>query len=170
MLYDTWAVLNVLLYTQIASCLSVPSNTSSASLYPSYPATNEIKCYTPGDGREPTTVDDCRPVLKFLRTLPNYRKVQDFMEDRSPKQPSKPPYIWHTEDSNCAIQIASGNPLAVDWFSFEEARALATEILEACQAHGGLGGYAPIGEYRTGWDVKVVGYKYPPDGNETTVS
>ena len=52
--------------------------------------------------------------------------------------------------------------MTIDDFSFEQARALATEILEVCQDRGGRGGYAPIG-HGIGWRVCVIGFKLGPD-------
>jgi len=150
---------------QIATCLSLPMNSTSLSLHPPFLETTDIRCFGPGTGRLPITVDSCRSTLNHLRGLPNYRKVQDFIEDRCPKVPDKPPYVWHAKASDCAIQIASGDPLVIDRFSFEQARALLTEAIEVCQAQGGYGGFAPIGR-RIGWEVKAIGYRYePPDMN-----
>ena len=59
------------------------------------------------------------------------------------------------------MQIASGDPATVDAFSFEQARALALEILEVCKDHGGFGGVAPIGR-GVGWSVAVVGFGILP--------
>jgi len=82
------------------------------------------------------------------------------MENRFPEQPSEPPYTWHGEASNCAVQIASGDPLIIDKFSFAEARALATEVIEVCEERGGCGGYALIGRDRAGWEVKAIGFSF----------
>lgn len=109
-----------------------------------------------------TDVAGCRPTLNYFRTFPNYRLVQDFIENRKPKMPSKPPYAVHHVLSNCAVQIAPDNPGVVDDFSFQQARALATEILETCVDHGGRGGTAPIG-HGLGWRVTVIGYGLPPE-------
>lgn len=137
----------------------LPTNNTSTSL----PAPiGAIECFTYEQGREPTNVDGCRPTLNYIRTFPKYRVIQDFMEDRYPKLPFKPPYALHHVHSNCAVQIASESPYIIDDFSFEQARALATEILEVCLNHGGYGGFAPIG-HGVGWRVAVVGWKLSPD-------
>ena len=84
------------------------------------------------------------------------------MEGRYPKNPYKPPYAVHQIHSNCAIQIAATNPTIIDDFSFEQARALAIEILEVCEDHGSHGGVAPIG-HGVGWTVSVIGWTLLPD-------
>lgn len=65
------------------------------------------------------------------------------------------------------MQIASEDAETVDSFSFEQARALAIEILEVCKDHGGYGGSAPIG-HEVGWSVSVVGYAVTPDPPDRT--
>lgn len=141
--------------------ISVPTNSTSTPPLPPSPI-GAIECFQSEQGRQPTDVNGCRPTLNYIRTFPNYRLIQDFMEDRYPKLPSKPPYAVHHVHSNCAVQIASGSPYTIDDFSFEQARALATEILEVCLDHGGHGGWAPIG-HGVGWRVGVIGWKLPPD-------
>ena len=79
-----------------------------------------------------------------------------------PRDPTKPPYIIHHELSDCAIHIAASNPAIEDRFSFEQARALATDILETCKDQDGRGGSAPIGR-GLGWRVTVIGYKFSPN-------
>ena len=143
--------------------LSVPTNSTNAPPRPPRPPApiGVIQCFQQSQSHVHTDVDGCRPTLNYIRTFPNYRRVQDFMEERYPKIPSKPPYAIHHEGSNCALQIASDNPLTIDDFSFEQARALATEILEVCQDRGGRGGFAPIG-HGVGWRVCVIGFKLGP--------
>ena len=141
--------------------ISVPTNnTTTPPLLPAPVGT--IECFASGQGRPSTDVDGCRPTLNYFRTFAKYRVIQDFMEDRYPKLPSKPPYAVHHIHSNCAVQIASEDPYTLDTFSFEQARTLATEILEICQDHGGHGGVAPIG-HGIGWRVSVIGFKLDPD-------
>ena len=139
----------------------VLTNITNAATVPPAPI-GSIECFRDGQGRMATDVDGCRPTLNHFRTFLNYRRLQDFIEGQCPKSPSKPPYAVHHLQSNCAVQIASGNPNIRDDFSFEQARALATEILEECQDRGGRGGFAPIG-HGVGWRVAVIGFKLPPD-------
>ena len=147
--------------------VSVPINDTDDPLVVPPTAIGEIECFHSGQDRPFTNVEGCRPTLNYFRTFPNYRLVQDFMEARYPKLPSKPPYAVHHTRSNCAVQIASTSPLVIDKFSFEQARALATEILEMCEDSGGHGGVAPIG-HGTGWRVAVVGYVLHPHSIDTT--
>ena len=140
--------------SDVVQQISVPTNSTNAI--------GVIECFTFSRGRKTTNVSGCRPTLNYFRGFPNYRKIQDFMEDRYPKNPYKPPYSVHQTQSNCAIQIASENPTIIDDFSFEQARALAIEILEVCEDHGSYGGVAPIG-HGVGWTVSVIGFTAPPD-------
>lgn len=136
--------------------VDLPSNVT-ASL-PSTLSSTGIFCYEYMPGRETTYIDGCRPTLNSLRSFPRYRTVQYFQEGRYPKEPSKPPYLLHTNDSTCALQISCGTAGITDKFSFEQARALATDIVEDCQKQGGYGGVARIGR-GIGWSVKVIGYR-----------
>ncbi|KAF6225355.1 hypothetical protein HO173_012793 [Letharia columbiana] len=146
--------------------ISVPTNSTTAPPLPP-PPIGAIECFSSGVDRKATDVDGCRPTLNHFRTFPNYRLIQDFMEGRYPKLPSKPPYAIHQTQSTCAVQIASGDSYTIDDFSFEQARALATEILEVCQDHGGCGGFAPIG-HGVGWKVVVIGFTLPPGPPDRT--
>ena len=150
----------------IVQRISIPTNSTKAPPLPPAPI-GFIECFQDGQGRVTTDVDGCRPTLNYFRSFPAYRRIQDFKEGRWPKLPSKPPYAIHHELSNCAVQIASDDPSIIDDFSFEQARALATEILEVCRDHGGFGGFAPIGHGR-GWRVSVIGFRLPPDPPDGT--
>lgn len=121
-----------------------------------YTRTN-ILCFEAARGRETTSIDGCRPTLNSLRGFPHYRLAQLFQETRYPKEPSTPPYMLNVKDSTCAIQLACGSATIIDRFSFEQVRALATDIVEDCQTQGGYGGVAPLGT-GVGWTVKVIGY------------
>lgn len=145
----------------IVQQISVFTNRTNTPPQPPAPI-GVIECFLPARGRSVTDVDGCRATLNHFRSFPKYRLFQNFMEGRYPKLPSTPPYAVHHIHSNCAVQIASGNRYTIDDFSFEQARALATEILEICQDHGGLGGAAPIG-HGVGWTVTVIGWSLPPD-------
>ena len=114
-----------------------------------------ITCYNSGDR---TTVAGCRPVLNYFKDFPHYKTIQPFQEDRSPVLAGgrKPPLLIYARDVNCAIEVASKNPLIVDAFSFQEVRAKATEIVEDCQSAGGHGGWSPIGR-GIGWHIRVIG-------------
>ena len=147
--------------SDVVQQISVPTNSTNAPPLPPAPI-GVIECFTSAQGRRTTTVSGCRPTLNYFRGFPDYRKIQDFMEDRYPKNPSKPPYAVHQIHSDCAIQIAAANPTIIDDFSFEQARALAIEILEVCEDHGSRGGVAPIG-HGVGWRVSVIGWTLPPD-------
>lgn len=128
---------------------------------------NTVMCMTSDDpSSRPTTIDGCRPNLNWIRTLPNYRRIQDFQENWGPKLRftgglEKPPFTWHVLGSDCAVQVASGNPAVIDHFSFEQVRTLATDIIEECKLGGGKGwghgGIAPIGR-GLGWTVAVSGF------------
>lgn len=145
---------------------SVPTNDTNA---PPLPRTGlgAIECFQESSSRRTTDVDGCRPTLNYFRSWPNYRSLQEFREQYNPKLPSKPPYAVHHEHSNCAVQIASNGPNVADDFSFEQARALATEILEVCRDRGGRGGFAPIGQ-RSRWRVTVIGFRLPPGPPDQT--
>ena len=118
---------------------------------------NNIICYNSDHGRQPITVDTCRPTLTVLRQFPTYRTVQRFKENKEPRLPNTPPYVINPDGTNCAIEISARLDEIEEKFSFEQARTLATTILEDC-ASPGYGGQTPIGLLRNGWWVKVVGF------------
>lgn len=141
------------------------TNTTPISTPPPPAPIGVIECFPPHPSRPKTDVDGCRFTLNYIRSFPNYRKIQDFLVGWYPKVPSKPPYAVHDKRSNCAVQIDTSDPRIADDFSFEHVRALATEILEVCRDKGGRGGFAPIG-HGVGWRVAVVGFVAPRPGDE----
>lgn len=168
-LHDLRALLHTPNHPPPSSLLIVPPQTSSNStrthinpLPPPPGPIGVIECWPPRPDRPETDVDGCRLTLNAIRAFPDYRKIQDFLIGWYPKLPSKPPYAVHHDRSNCAIQIDSSDPRIADDFSFEQVRALATEILQVCSDKGGRGGFAPIG-HGIGWRVAVVGFVAPPD-------
>lgn len=140
----------------LALLLTLWSYTTSSLSLPL--AANRITCFEGGQGRTHTSVDGCRPTLNYLRTLPGYRKPEQFQKDKHPKIPSTspgqrfrtPPFVWHLSSSDCILQIDTVDPSVVDRFTFEQARALATDVLEDCQKTGGFGGFADLGR-GIGW-------------------
>lgn len=54
------------------------------------------------------------------------------------------------------MKIASFDSRVPDLFSFEQVRQAATDILEDCEARGGVGGVMTIGR-GVGWTVAVIG-------------
>lgn len=136
--------------------LLIPSNPNLASLNTStLISPQSIYCYEPLRGRLHTTLDGCRPSLNEIRTFPRYHKKQDFVRERWPKEPHRPPYLVHNEGSDCSIKIDTSDAREAEIFSFEQARQLATDILEEC-ASTGVGGATPIGR-AVGWYVQVIG-------------
>lgn len=131
-------------------------NVTSAVFSPSRPT---LHCYEARPGRPRTSIDGCRPTLNQIKTFPEYRRVQEFLEGWYPKFPQKPPYAVHHEDSDCAIKIASFRAKEPDLFSFEQVRILAQEILQDCEENG-TGGIARIGR-GVGWTVAVIGTEEP---------
>jgi len=146
---------NEAITARVGADFALPSN--STVFLPGGSSRTNILCFEAAQGRETTSIDGCRSTLNYLRGLPHYRLAQLFQERRYPKEPSTPPYIFHVRDSNCAIQLACGSTTIIDRFSFEQVRALATDIVEDCQTKGGYGGVAPLGS-GVGWTVKVIGH------------
>ena len=159
------------LWVSKVSSLSLPPNATA----PAYTLSRTgHHCHGPGDNRVSVTMEDCRPLFNWVRTLPNYALEQDFQEYRKPRLPNRnpptPPYTWWDEVRHCALRIIVGSPFLVDNFSFKQARALATELIEECQDYGGFGGSAVIGKNRVGWTVVAIGIDLEPEpgGNDTT--
>lgn len=154
----------ILLYvwTYIVTTLSVPL------------ATHRITCFRENPGRTRTTVEGCRPTLNHLKTIPNWKQPQQFEMHISPRVPAMrpgappiaPPFIWHVVGSNCILEIDTIQPNVVDRFSFEQARALAQNVLDYCQDFGGFGGFTDLGRW-VGWQVTVLGLALPRAGNSS---
>ncbi|KAL2037096.1 hypothetical protein N7G274_010223 [Stereocaulon virgatum] len=143
--------------TAISQSLA-PTTTTTTT----YSRPNGIICYKYGDRKHvPVKIADCRPLFNSLKSLPGYRHVQPFVERQTPilpmKRPRTPPYIWHDEGTFCTVEIMVNDTRVVDKFSFEQARSLATEILQDCES--GWGGESVIGEKQEGWYVRVLGIK-----------
>lgn len=126
----------------------------SASL--SEPPSHEITCFHPATGLSHTTLETCLPSLTTLGQFPNSRQIQQFLSYRYPEKPYPPPLTVWEPGSTCAIRIAATDPDLVDYFSFNQVRRLATEILGVCRDDGGVGGSAPLGN-ELGWSVQVIG-------------
>ena len=75
------------------------------------------------------------------------------------KRPATPPYMWHDEKTFCTVEIRVNDTRVIDKFSFEQARSLATDILQDCESTGGWGGESIIGEKKEGWYVRTLGIK-----------
>ncbi|KAL9123890.1 MAG: hypothetical protein Q9217_006725 [Psora testacea] len=134
------------------------------------PPSNEIICFEASPHRYRTTVTGCRPTLNEFRTYPEYARRQTFREAEYgyPRLPHPPPYVLHQAGSDCAILLGSDNEGVMGYFSFKDARTLATEIIEYCQDAGGFGGSAAIGppdpEGLGRWAVTVMGTRRVSDG------
>jgi len=169
-----WAVALFLIWTHTISGSSLPIDAASSdiSMWPGLPITNDIQCFDASLTGIQTTVDGCRPTLNHLRTIPGYSRVQAFQSAKAPKiavrmvdgseQIITPPFEFHVVGSNCVLRISTINIRAMDSFSFLQARATATDILQHCEDLGEpYGGIANLGRGR-GWQVQVVGYDLPP--------
>ena len=134
--------------------INIPASLDLVNASAASPVNAQVTCFHDG---LTTNVTGCRPTLNYIRTFPDYKKVQPFLEHKSPKVPNKPPMIIFHRESTCAIEISAQNPQYEDRFSFEQVRALATDIVEECQVEGGYGGYAFIGKKKW-WAIKVIGF------------
>lgn len=159
--------------------LAIDATSSSTSMWPGLPTTKDIQCFNAGRTGIQTTVDGCRPTLNQLRTISGYSLVQAFQSDKAPKvtvrtvdggeQILKPPFNFHVVGSNCLLRIGTINIGTVDTFSFLQARAAATNILQHCEDLGEpYGGKADLGR-GNGWDVQVVGYDPDTPSRNRTV-
>ena len=135
-------------------------------------------CYTPGASRLPITVADCRDTLKIVRSMPDYRRVQEFQRQKKPLIPEEgrrrfrtPPFLFNAEDTLCGLEISDKFGGVIDKFSFEQVRNLAQDIVEECNAPGkpGYGGQWSIGE-KGYWQIRVFGINDDPDDPPTDVT
>ena len=151
------------LWISTAISQSLAPTTTTAGNPTTYPRPNGITCYEQGEKHAPIKIADCRGLLNNLKSIPGYRRVQPFIERQMPvlptKRPGTPPYIWHDESTFCTVEIRVNDTRVIDKFSFEQARSLATEILQDCESSGGWGGESVIGEKQEGWYVRTVGIK-----------
>lgn len=168
-----WTLALFLIWIHTISGLFLPINqtSSSISMWQDLPITNDIECFDTSQTGRRTTVDGCRPTLNHLRTIPGYSRVQAFQSGKAPKisvplpdggeHILAPPFNFHTIGSNCALGIGTINIREVDAFSFLQARATATNILQHCEDLGQpYGGIANLGR-GNGWRVQVIGYNAP---------
>lgn len=160
-----------LLWANTASGFIIHLNRTEALFNGKTATAANIECFPAESWRATTDIDGCRPTLNILKRLPNYKRVQDFIEYRIPKDPGPPPYTWHYVASSCVVRTASMDPMARDAFSFEGVRALATEIIEYCGDHGrgGSGGFARIG-HASRFQVQVFGFKLRPPTADTNTA
>lgn len=123
-----------------------------------------ILCYDSGPGRTSTSLRTCSPVLLHIRHLPSYWRSQYFQEGRYPTSPHPPPYMFYKLEADCAIQVGAGQRQVTDFFSWEQVRASAIEILVECEGRGGFGGVMPLGS-GVGWTIKLIGIVHSPEGD-----
>ena len=134
--------------------------------------TDHIHCFPSGDFK--TSLAGCRPSLNYIRAFPAYSLRQIFQMGRSPSipepgsHPVKPPIIVYVDDADCAISIACKEPFRQDTFSWQQVRAAALAIEEACEDDPGYGGWAPVGA-GVGWEVRVLGFRDEVRGVNGTV-
>jgi hypothetical protein len=97
--------------------------------------------------------------------------MQEFKEDRLPNLPGgiTPPLLIGAEDTTCEVVIEARLAGIVEEFSFEQARTLATSIIEECSSEGepGYGGESPIGRKLEGWVVRAKGSGVDTSHNST---
>lgn len=163
----TVALLLIWIHPTSGLFLPIDETSSSTSMWPGLPMTNDIRCFNASRTGMQTTVDGCRPTLNHLRTIPGYRSVQAFQSGKAPKVTVQtvdhgehilvPPFNFHMIGSNCVLRIGTINAREVDSFSFLQARATATDILQRCEDLGEpYGGEADLGR-GNGWEVRIVG-------------
>ena len=73
---------------------------------------DNIECLPARPSRIPTTVDGCRSTLNLIRGLPNYKRIQDFIEYRLPREPGPPPYCllicaWRTNTNTRSVSLGT---------------------------------------------------------------
>ncbi|KAL8856632.1 MAG: hypothetical protein Q9178_006788 [Gyalolechia marmorata] len=131
-------------------------------------AAPRITCFRADPDRTRTTVEGCRATLNHLKTIPNWKQPRQFETNKSPvipatrpgARPIAPPFLFHVVGSDCVLEIDTVIPNAIDRFSFEQARALAQNLLDDCQDFGGFGGFTDLGR-GVGWQVTVLGVDLP---------
>ena len=131
---------------------------------------SEITCFDDTKDSKPTTIPGCQPSLTTLRRYPNFGKRQTFVtgEFNRPKRPSEPPYNIYSIGSNCEIELKSYVDNVRAYFSFSDAKNLATNILQHCEETSfKRGGFAIIGKDKEGepipvWAVSVIGRDVRP--------
>ena len=151
--------LQLCVWTYTAATLSLPI------------AAPRITCFRADPDRTRTTVEGCRATLNHLKTIPNWKQPLQFETNKSPRIPARmrgappiaPPFIFHVVGSDCLLEIDTVIPNVIDRFSFEQARALAQDVLDDCQDFGGFGGFTDLGT-GVGWQVTVFGLILPRPG------
>ena len=135
-------------------------------------------CYDPSPTRMAVTVNDCREAFRIIRSMPNYRRVQEFERKKKPLIPVEgrrefraPPFLIAPEDTKCALEINDIMPGFVDKFSWEQVKELGQDILEECNSPGmpGYGGQSRIGENNR-WKVRIFGIGEDPDDPPTNIT
>ena len=115
------------------------------------------QCFDVGE-YHPTNVDTCRPLLTKIRAFDKYRTKQTFQMYKTPKSPFEPPFGFTVRKCTCELRVKATGLQWVDKFSWEEVRAMATNIVEDCQPPrgAGVGGWDLIGPEKR-WIVEMIG-------------
>lgn len=151
--------------------LSATSSARSSTPLSLVTPSRNYPCYDARYRTFPINIETCRKTLGILRQFPHYRNMQEFKEGRLPSLPGgiTPPFLIGAEDTTCEVVIEARLAGIVEEFSFEQARTLATSIIEECSSEGnpGYGGESPIGRKLEGWVVRAKGSGVDTNFNST---
>ncbi|KAI4159735.1 MAG: hypothetical protein LQ342_006350 [Letrouitia transgressa] len=162
---------------QLEESISTPSQLPSPPLFssPPRPRLPRVFCYQPHPDKHRTTFAECRKVFRMLPTLMEgwrYRRVQSWVRGYSPhlrRVQGFPPFGFGAPGSNCKFSITVIDRRIEGFFSFEQAKNLAQDVLQECEERGlYLGGNAlMVPEQGLGWRVEILGKPEPePPGGE----
>lgn len=135
--------------------LSSNTTTTPNVLLPRAPSRPE--CYPLIPGRNTPTITGCKPTLDKLKLIPEWKRPLLFKMDKWPKPPLNPPIYVHARGSNCDVIITCPDCNVEGYFSFEQVRRVAYDVVETCQdVEHSAGGKGRLGDGR-GWVVEVMG-------------
>ena len=131
----------------------------------------QIRCSTGTIDSTPLSKEDCKPVLDFLRRLPESSHLETFEWGHRPWLDGYhfPPFTFTR--GRCQIRVDTHTPSRVERFSFYYAAALAEEVIQQCKVSQSYfyGGYKTL-RTSDGWFVSVGvnhGHRSLPELNAT---
>ena len=116
----------------------------------------KVRCFGPEQYDTYVDYPRCRPVLDVLTSYDHAQTPHRFIYRQEPRIPYAPPFHFWQDDRGCAITVSTWNKHAVEEFSMQQLRRIATNLLIQCWDQGGYGGLQQVIS-PDGWWISIHG-------------
>ena len=130
-----------------------------------------VQCSNAFTNPRPILLNDCKPVIAHMKSLPNAHTTQVFSWGRQPYVSgyNRPPFTFSDFNSPCQILISTSEPWRVERFSLYFAAVVAEQIIQQCKRGKRKEFYGGTKQLRTteGWFVSIRGQ---PEDQRTSLN